>query len=129
MFYRCAICLSAYLVSGEQLRLQALIRRYLRSVQVKFIPKAYNYREWEWEWQSAWALCMYACTHPRSAPVSRWWREVGPIFYIFLKDTIELWSLGSLVILCYVKKFESNLWLERGVKKGEDKKTFIRSVF
>ena len=23
----------------------------------------------EWEWQSAWALCMYACTHPRSAPI------------------------------------------------------------
>ena len=24
----------------------------------------------EWEWQSARALCMYACTHPRSVPVS-----------------------------------------------------------
>ena len=21
--------------------------------------------EWEWEWQSARALCIYACTHPR----------------------------------------------------------------
>ena len=21
----------------------------------------------EWEWQSSWALCMYACTQPRSA--------------------------------------------------------------